>query len=232
MAQPIAPDQTWTLREMQERRVSHGDARSLLLVVKEEHLPDSPLVSEPSRTPTQTRARPLLGIFEKCSLIIPLAGAIATGNGASGVPRAVRAVRLAAARGLGECRAGKEGVDAGGGERPLSRPDVFTAPRGARECPYKAHVRIVSGFIAPDGLRGGWLVRGGCGRSGSPLVAVPAHGPDRAPGPRGMAVWKRANHNRSNGLDRDVRGTLSQKPFRDTCLVPTAVAFRGERVAP
>ena len=119
-----------------------------------------------------------------------------------------------------------------GGRRPSSRPEVLTAPRGARECPYKAHVRIVSGSGVPDGLSGGQPVRGACCRSGSPLVAVPAHGPDRVPGPRGMAVWKRANHNRSSGLDRDARGTLSQKPFRDTCLAPTAVAFRGERVAP
>ena len=66
---------------------------------------------------------------------------------------------VAAASGLGECRAESEGVDAGGGERPLSRPDVFTAPRGARECPYKAHVRIVSGSLVPDGLWGGWRVR-------------------------------------------------------------------------
>ena len=29
-----------------------------------------------------------------------------------------------------------------------------------------------------------------------------------------------------------AQSTLSQKPFRDTCPVPTAVAFRGERVAP
>ena len=34
----------------------------------------------------------------------------------------------------------KEGVDAGG-RRPSSRPDVLTAPGGAREYPSKAHVR-------------------------------------------------------------------------------------------
>ena len=56
---------------------------------------------------------------------MPRAGAIATCNGASGVPRAVRALRLAAARGLGECRAVQEGVDAGGGDR-RRRPDVLT----------------------------------------------------------------------------------------------------------
>ncbi len=71
---------------------------------------------------------------------------------ASGVPRAVQAVRVAAARGLGECRAVMAGVDAGGG-RPSSRPDVLTAPRGARECPYKAHVRILSGSVVRGGSR-------------------------------------------------------------------------------
>ncbi len=52
----------------------------------------------------------------------------------------------------------QEGVDAGGG-RPSWRFGVITVPRGARECPYNAHVRIVSGSVAPDGLRGGSRVR-------------------------------------------------------------------------
>ncbi len=41
-------------------------------------------------------------------------------------------------------------------ERRPSRPEVIAAPRGARECPYNAYVRIVSGYAAPDGLQG-WL---------------------------------------------------------------------------
>ena len=63
----------------------------------------------------------------------------------SDVPRAVRTGRLAAACGLGE-RCAVQGAWTRG------RAWVFTAPRGAWECPYTAHVRILSGFVAPDGL--------------------------------------------------------------------------------
>ncbi len=65
---------------------------------------------------------------------------------------------MAAARGLGECRAVKEGADTGA-ETVVAAGGAHTAPRGARECPYKAHVRIRSGSVVPDGLRGGSQVR-------------------------------------------------------------------------
>ena len=48
----------------------------------------------------------------------------------------------------------KEGVDAGGGGHRRRGLEVLAAPRGARECPYNAHVRIVSGSVAPEGLPG------------------------------------------------------------------------------
>ena len=66
--------------------------------------------------PPQTRAWPLLGD-------VRMSADYATGRGdrnlkwAEPWPRAVRVVRVAAARDLGECRALKEGVDAGGGDR-------------------------------------------------------------------------------------------------------------------
>ncbi len=41
------------------------------------------------------------------------------------------------------------------GRRPSARLEVLTAPGGARECPFTAHVRLVSGSGVPDGLRGG-----------------------------------------------------------------------------
>ncbi len=47
----------------------------------------------------------------------------------------------------------KEGVDAGA--ETVVALEVLTAPRGARECPYKAHVRIVSGSVVPNGSEGG-----------------------------------------------------------------------------
>ena len=59
---------------------------------------------------------------------------------------------LAGARGLGS-RAVKEGVDAGA---ETVRSEVLIAPRGARECPYNAHLRILSASVVPDGLQG-WL---------------------------------------------------------------------------
>ena len=47
-----------------------------------------------------------------------------------------------------------EGVDAG------AEPEVtHPAPRGARECPYKAHMRIVSGLFVPEGFRAGGRVQ-------------------------------------------------------------------------
>ena len=57
----------------------------------------------------------------------------------SGVPLAVRGVQVAAARGLGACRVVQEGVDA----ETAVAPEVLTAPGGALQCPYNAHVRIV-----------------------------------------------------------------------------------------
>ena len=55
--------------------------------------------------------------------------------------------------GLGEFRAVKEGVDAG---RTVIGAGGAIAPGSARECPYNAHVRIVSGSVVPDGSQG-WL---------------------------------------------------------------------------
>ncbi len=46
------------------------------------------------------------------------------------------------------------------GRRPSSRLEVLTAPGGARECPYNAHVRMLSESVVPDGLRAGWRVQG------------------------------------------------------------------------
>ncbi len=51
----------------------------------------------------------------------------------------------------------RQGVDAG--RTPLSRLEVLIAPGGARECPYNAHVRILSGSVVLDGVRGDWRVR-------------------------------------------------------------------------
>ena len=45
---------------------------------------------------------------------------------------------------------GRESVIAAGGAHH---------PTGARECPYKAHVRILSGSVVPDGVRSGQRVR-------------------------------------------------------------------------
>ena len=128
--------------------------------------PQRPL-AEPSRTTPQTRAWPLLGMSGDCSLIMPLAGPIATEMGRAvchertgWIGTVGRAGRLAAARGAGACRPVQAGVERGG-RTPSSRSEVLIAPRGARECPYKAHARILSGSVVPDGLsRGGERVRG------------------------------------------------------------------------
>ena len=51
-------------------------------------------MDQPSHTPPQPLAWPLLGMSDDFPLIMPPAGAIATWNGPTGAPRAVRAVRV------------------------------------------------------------------------------------------------------------------------------------------
>ena len=71
----------------------------------------------------------------------------------------------------------KEGVDAGGRGLP-SQPEVLDALGGARECPYTAHVRMLSGSGGPHGIRGR---SGGSGGLTSRTCAIRRGHPNQVP---------------------------------------------------
>ena len=117
------------------------------------------LPPKPSRTPTQTRVWPLLRMSED------FWADYATGRADRNLKWGERCVTSSPGGPLGCCprsrrvSRGEGGRGRGGGDRRRGLK-VLTAPRRAWECPYKAHVRMLSGSVVPDGLRGGWRVQG------------------------------------------------------------------------